>query len=367
LSAQKHIVVVGAGIIGASIAWHLTEAGARVTILDAREAGGVATRNSFAWINASWGNPLEYFLLRIRAMAEWKRLAEAVPEVPLRWSGGLLWDLPPDKLEAYALEHGGWGYGIRRVDREEAKTVEPGLLDPPDFALHVAEEGTAEPALTAKVLIEDAVARGARFLPNNTVTEFVQEGGSVRGVVAGAGVVSADEVVLAAGAATPSLAARVGINVPMTTPAGLLVHSRPHPKILNGLVMAPRLHMRQTAKGRIVSSADFSGGDPGPDPAATADALFAETKAMLSGAGDLQLDFHTVGYRPMPADGFPIVGRAGVRGVYVAATHSGITLAPAIGRFVAAELMTGRRDPLLAPYGPDRFEVTDGARESGKL
>src|SRR5882672_5238210 len=102
LTAQKHIVVVGAGIIGASIAWHLTVAGARVSVFDANGAGGVATRNSFAWINASWGNPEPYFRLRIRAMAEWRRLAAEVPKIPLAWSGGLVWDLPAAELEAYA-------------------------------------------------------------------------------------------------------------------------------------------------------------------------------------------------------------------------------------------------------------------------
>jgi len=63
-----------------------------------------------------------------------------------------------------------------------------------------------------------------------------------------------------------------------------------------------------------------------------------------------------VGLRPIPADGFPAVGRAqGIAGLYLAVMHSGITLAPAIGRFVADEIVTGRRDALLAPYGPERF------------
>ena len=51
--AGKKIIVVGAGIVGASIGWHLTRAGASVTIVDAGQAGGVATPASFAWINAS--------------------------------------------------------------------------------------------------------------------------------------------------------------------------------------------------------------------------------------------------------------------------------------------------------------------------
>ncbi|TKB31447.1 MAG: FAD-binding oxidoreductase, partial [Mesorhizobium sp.] len=59
---------------------------------------------------------------------------------------------------------------------------------------------------------------------------------------------------------------------------------------------------------------------------------------------------------PTPIDGFPIVSRAdGVGGVYAAVTHSGITLAPAIGLFAAREIVDGERDPLLAPYALSRF------------
>ena len=56
-SVAKQIIVIGAGIIGASIAWHLTKAGAGVTVVSESGAGGVATPNSCAWLNASWGNP----------------------------------------------------------------------------------------------------------------------------------------------------------------------------------------------------------------------------------------------------------------------------------------------------------------------
>ena len=110
--------------------------------------------------------------------------------------------------------------------------------------------------------------------------------------------------------------------------------------------------MRQTAEGRIVAGSDFGGTEPGADPVETARALFAEVQAMLKGGDALKLDFHTLGYRPTPSDGFPIIGRAaGVDGLYVAVMHSGITLAPVVGLFATQELTTGRRDPLLAPYG----------------
>lgn len=134
------------------------------------------------------------------------------------------------------------------------------------------------------------------------------------------------------------------------------MHSRPYEKLLNGLVIGDRLHMRQTAEGRVIAGSDFGGADPGMDAAATARDLFAAMKAMLRGADGLELDFHTIGYRPTPVDGFPIIGRAeGTGGVYVTVMHSGITLAPAVGLFAAREILDGERDPLLDPYGLARF------------
>ena len=118
-------------------------------------------------------------------------------------------------------------------------------------------------------------------------------------------------------------------TLPVTAEPGLLVYSRPQGPLLNGLVLAPELHMRQTAEGSVVAGADFGGGDPGKNPAATARDLFRQLQSMVTGGEALDLGGYSVGYRPMPADGFPIVGRPpGRDGLYVAVLHSGITLAP---------------------------------------
>ena len=87
--------------------------------------------------------------------------------------------------------------------------------------------------------------------------------------------------------------------------------------------------------------------------------LIAKVQALVRGAERVELDFHTTGYRPTPADGFPAVGRVGQRqGLYVAVSHSGVTLAPAIGLFAGRELLYGERDELLVPYHADRPELT---------
>ncbi|MBL8128556.1 MAG: FAD-binding oxidoreductase, partial [Chloroflexia bacterium] len=59
---------------------------------------------------------------------------------------------------------------------------------------------------------------------------------------------------------------------------------------------------------------------------------------------------------PMPADGYPSVGSvSAIPGYYEAITHSGVTLAPLIGRSLAATILGQPPDPLFAPYRPDRF------------
>lgn len=355
MADKRDIIVVGGGIIGASIAWHLAAAGAQVRLI-AEKTGGVATPTSFAWINASWGNPEPYFRLRTRSMAEWTRLAQDVPGVQLAWCGGLCWDLPREELIIFAREHGKWGYDIRQVSSDEAARIEPALRQAPDLALHVREEGAAEPVAATLALIESARARGLDVLEGMTVTGLEMTAGKISGVRTTEGVLTADAVVVASGVNTPKLAATVGVTVPIEAPPGLVVHSKPVPKMLDGLVLATELHVRQTHEGRIIAGSDFGGTDPGSDPEGAARDLFDKLKAFLKGGESLEMDFHTVGYRPTPKDGFPILGGAkGVEGLHLAVTHSGITLAPAIGRFAAEEILTGEKEPLLAPYRLSRF------------
>jgi glycine/D-amino acid oxidase-like deaminating enzyme len=353
----RSITVIGGGIIGASIAWHLTAAGAKVRLV-CETQGGVATRNSFAWINASWGNPHDYFKLRMRAISEWSRLKHDVPELPLSFRGGICWDMPEKDLLAYAQNHAAWGYDIRRIDAADIRSREPALTSVPDLALLVPAEGVAEPRATAELLIADAKRRGLELIENVHVSGLRKDAaGHIISITTDHGEWPTEEVVLAAGAATSSLAATAGIDVPLETPPGLLVHSKPMAPMINGLIIAPELHLRQTAEGRLVAGTDFGGMDPGTDPDGAAAELFTKVKAFVKDGEALELDFYTVGYRPTPEDGFPILGRAdGVDGLYLAVTHSGITLAPALGLFAAREILDGEREALLAPYQLSRFE-----------
>jgi glycine/D-amino acid oxidase-like deaminating enzyme len=111
-----------------------------------------------------------------------------------------------------------------------------------------------------------------------------------------------------------------------------------------------------TTGGRLVAAASFDDAHSDADGAVAAAELFDAMKGMIASGASLSPDFHVVGRRPIPKDGFPAVERAaGIPGLYTAVMHSGITLAPVIGHFVADELLTGRRESLLEPYGLGRL------------
>ncbi|MBM3520103.1 MAG: FAD-binding oxidoreductase [Alphaproteobacteria bacterium] len=352
---SKRVIIVGAGILGASIAWHLAKAGAGVTVIEGGTPGGIATAASWAWINASWGNPEPYFRLRQRSMAEWRNLDREVPGLAVNWCGGLIWDLAPDELEAFARQQSAWGYKLRRVDHSAILAIEPNLRQVPDFAYHAPGEAMVEPVAAARALLDGAVAHGAQVLSETRVKWLIEEGDRVAGVHTDEGPLHADETIVAAGAATPELLASIGIVLKLKTPAGLLAHSRPARELLRGLVMTPGLHVRQTAEGRLVAGTDLAGADPLDQSDAMAADLMEKTRALIAGSEDLALDFHSVGFRPTPADGFPAIGRPGGRpGLYVAVSHSGMTLATIVGLFARDEILDGHRDPLLLPYAPDR-------------
>ena len=113
--------------------------------------------------------------------------------------------------------------------------------------------------------------------------------------------------------------------------------------------------MKQQVDGRVVVGVGPRAGLPAQSPEGARETL-AAAQTILPGLTSADLESATPGLRPMPDDELPIVGFAGpVGGVYVAVTHSGVTLAALIGRLVASEILEGAPCDWLAPYRLSRF------------
>ncbi len=351
------IIIVGGGIIGATFAYRLALSGADVTLLDAeRKVGGVATPNSWGWINASWGNAENYFRLRLHSMGLWRKLDKDIPGLAVQWTGGLLWDLPEADLRAYVQQQSGWGYDVRLVDSIEISKLEPNIGVVPQIAALAVCEGSVEPTHAVEKILQAAQLLGADILQGVRVKRLVEGDGRIIGVMTDDGILEADDVVLCAGVATTELLQPLGLKIAIDTPPGLLVHSEPVGETLNGLVMAPELHVRQTPDGRLVAGSDFAGMDPGDDAEAAAEKLFHMLQGFIRGGDALKLSHHTVGYRPTPQDGVSVIGRVdNLNGLYVCCTHSGITLAPALAELGTREILTDEIQDMLQPFRPARL------------
>ena len=352
MAIKPRIIVVGAGILGASIAFHLARQGAKATVVADGASAGQTTPSSFAWINASWGNDPTYFELRMESMRRWRRLDQEVPGLGLTWGGSLTYDMPDEALDRYLEEFFARGYPIRRVSEAEIRALEPRLHKPPGQAVLAEAEGAVEPVVAARELLR---ASGAELLRSH-VHGIDLSGDRVTSVMTEEGPLQADEVVLAAGTATPGLLATVGRHLEIDAPPGLLVHTNPLPRLIGRLIIAPEIHLRQKQDGRLVAGSDFGGSPIDRGPMAVAEELLGLIRSLVLGAGSARLERYSVGYRPTPKDGLPIAGRVpGLDGLYVAVMHSGITNAPAVGAFAADEILGGKRHPLVRPYGLDRF------------
>ncbi len=353
----KKVIVIGGGIIGASTAFHLARSGADVRVLErASTVGSLATAHSWAWLNASWGNPPDYVSLRMASLEQWRGLATVNPKLAPRWCGSLLWDYPEDELRAYVTARQAHGYQAELVSKADVMRMEPGVAEPPELAVQVADEGDIDPVLATQGFLEAAESHSAQIETGVSVKQLTEKDGLVSAQLASGETVTADEIVLAVGVATAKLLGGIDIKLAMEMPPGLLIRATARPNSLRGLVMAPGIHARQRADGVIIAGSEFTGADPGSDPGQTAQGFFNRLQAFLKADSRLEFEGFGIGERPTPADGMPAVGRPkGTRNLYVMVMHSGITLAPAVGAFAAREILGGERDPLLTPYHPDRL------------
>lgn len=339
---RKGVVVVGAGVVGASVTYHLARLGVPVVLLDREPApaSGV-TGASFAWIGGTGGDwPGGAEDLRGSVLADHRRLEAEVPGYAVRWTGSLTWtgETAPDPRPVP---------GGRRVVRDDIAALEPHLRDPPAHALHIPGDGGLDPVAMTRALIAAACARGATVIAGTAVTSLETSGGRVVGVRSPTRFHAADTVVLAAGTGVAALCAPLPAEVRVPVSPALRVRVAAPPGLVKTIVSAPEFEVREVRDGELLMTLPRVD-DPSP-PAlerAARDALRLLENA-FRGAGTCCLLDHRLGHRPMPAHG-PLIGPvAPDRSAYVAVMHSAITLAPTAGRLVAAELTTGEPAPEL--------------------
>jgi glycine/D-amino acid oxidase-like deaminating enzyme len=373
--ASRRCVVIGAGILGASVAARLAAAGLQVTLLDQDRPGRGTSRWSLAWLNSNDKSPRAYHDLNHAGIRAWAELAPGLdgtawyrPVGHIELAAGPL----PAELEARVRRLAEWGYPARLVGPAEAAGLEPALRRPGAGAWFPGEGYLlTEPLITS--LVARARSHGAQLRtgdPGRVTAVETGPGTALRVRTAAGPAIEADEVVCCAGRWTPALAAvpLIPWDTPGSAAPALVVRVGPvtSPGPVR-LVHTPELSLRPQAGGLLHVEAPDAAVDlhtPQAELDRWAGEFLRRAGRTVRGLDDARVLAVKVCIRPLPADGQSIVGRLpGTGGLYVAVTHSGVTLAAHLAGLIAAELATGTPAPGLAPYRPGRFE--DRVHEQG--
>lgn len=407
-------VVVGAGIVGLSVAWFLQERGVAVTVVDRTGVGAGASWGNAGWVAPGLAIPLnEPTVLRygLRSLLD----PGAPLHVPLRSGPGLWWflarfaancrwsswgravrgnlPLSEEAVEAYdVLTSNGVAAPTRAAPvtaafsntrqrdgllRELARMAEAGqsvehrVLSADELYEHAP---LASPNLTSGVRVD-----GQRHLDPG---EFVQalgnavvsrgaelrlfEVGDIR--IQGRGVtvrqgdddgeqITADVAVLATGAWLPRLAKSFGVRVPVRAGRGysfIVPVDRPVP----GPIYLPGVRVACTPyrdRLLVAGTMEFSTPEAPPEPARPK-AIIDSTQRLLHGVRWDERRDVWVGSRPVTHDGRPLVGPVHEPKVYLAGGHGmwGLTHGPATGRLLAEQIVTGKQPDALRELHPLR-------------
>lgn len=377
------VAVIGGGIVGCSIAYQLAKAGAAVTLFERNFIASQASHGTFAWINATWAKqPRSYHHFNQLGLQHWHELGREL-DIPIVWGGSLEWfdsEERQRRLEEDIDEQIEWGEPASMLDAKQMAALEPRLaIEASTRAAYSAADGAVNPVEVCHRLVESARQLGAQCHEGVSVDDVrIDEATGNCSLLTSNGELPVDRYVIATGADPIAIETLAAAEVPQRSTPGVIVVTKPVPPLVSRIIVAPGVHVHQRADGRIVLGEQAGVPADGshatrladrptrfPDDAIAnqhAERLMALARRFIQGLEAIEVEEVIIGWRPLPLDGHPVLGSSSERPKsYIAVMHSGVSLAPIVGKLVTSEIMTGRESPLLSAYRPNR-DFTDSGR-----
>jgi sarcosine oxidase subunit beta len=378
VSETADVVVIGGGVTGASIAFHLAERGVRrVTLLEKAALASGPTGRSTAIVRQHYSNEVtaRMALESLRVFQTWGERVGG--DCGFTCTGFLVGVQEADRaaLEGNVALQRGVGIDVRLVAGDELRRLEPQLFAE-DLAVAAwePESGYCDPVSTTTSLAEAARARGARIVQGREVSGVRVEGGRVTGVETTAGPVAAPAVVVAAGPWAQRLTAAVGASLPIEAsrhpvcafrrPADFGRAPMIYADFVNQFYLRPEI-------GELCLVAPSTRRPPASSPTPTATTPAVNDLDTITDFGGratrrypvLEHGFSRGGWAgiyDVTPDWHPVLDAIDeVPGLFVAAGFSGhgFKLCPAVGRMVAELVTTGRRAGGVEFFRADRFRT----------
>ncbi len=377
------VVVVGAGIVGAAIAYELAKRGHDVLIVEKGTLGGAVSGASLACISTHMMDLDELPLLRWSCEA-WKRLHDEFGGFEYHACGQLRFVLRDDDIDVarrWVDAERGVGLAPELLDPTQVREVEPLLEGPVVGASWSTADAVVNPFLAVRMFLKAARSQGARVRAHCPVEALVESDGAIRGVrTTDREVVAARQVVLAAGPWTARLAATVDLALPIKPrKAQCLATVRMPPSIRRvvgacesgGGVEAGYTQIQQAHNGQILFNTVLAGGqsdDGAQDNVSQVDEPFVRDSVatllmLFPQLLDVALLRSWVRFEAVTPDDRFLIGSGGPDGLWIAAGDcgTGFVRAPAIARCVA-DMLTDET-PIFdtSIYAPGRFDGSKAA------
>jgi glycine oxidase len=368
------VVIVGGGVMGSSIAYHLASRGVRPLLLEQRRIGDAPSASG---ASAAMVTVLADHDAPVRAQSQLSRrlLRDLAPrllertgiDVEYRRLGSIR--LAFSEQEAGDLRGGALARHTELdepaewLDARVVRDAEPAAPETILGGLHIPSAESVYAPKYVRALAAASAALGATVQQGVSVNGFTVAGNRVTEVHTTLGTIAAGQVVLATGAWTGAVADWLGASVPVVPQRGQIVALAPEagqPRVAK-LLLTAFGYVAPKANGTVVVGAthEFVGFDARVTTAGIR--YLADLALRLApGLSAATLKHAWAGFRPMmvEGDGLPAVGRLpGLDNAYVAAGHGaiGVNLAAAVGHQLAQLLLGEEPDLSLAPFAPGRL------------
>lgn len=378
-------IIVGGGIVGCTTAFFLSLKGQKVAIVEKEQLASGTSASNFSWINAtSKTSNAAYHRLNARGVSMYDDLAAefGADALGLKSIGSLGYVSCSDETAFAALEEqehalAAFGYPNRRINLEELREAEPHMVFPDDMvALLAPADKCLDASRFVRLMADQVCQHGGQVFESTTALELIADDeDAVTGLATSKGEMTAPAVILTSGPNTPEVLGNLtgfdgfATRFPVRKVPGLLVTTPPVPDgLVRHLVYTDtggEFHVFPDFNGGLrIASDDTDGeiiGDQSPENLRElAKGLLRRMQKLAPEfAGETLIDECklSIGIRAYPEDGLSIAGPLpGATGLFVIATHSGITLAPVLGCLMADLIVDGEVPEMLEPFGLDRLQ-----------
>jgi sarcosine oxidase subunit beta len=367
------IVILGAGVMGASIAFHLAKRKAgKIVVIDKGHVGQGGSGRSSALIRMHYSYPpeVQLALVSLHMFENWR---DAVGEDGDFRKTGFVRIVHPgetERLKQNVEMQRKLGVSVKLIDRIELQELEPDwTVDEVELAAYEPDSGYGDGAGVANDFLTRARELGVTYFSKTEALEFLVKGDRLRGVRTDHGEFAAPAVVAATGPWTQPLFQRIGIDLPIETEYHQVAILKNAPDMRGGgcacIDSVSATYFRSDAHDKFLIG-DFygqRGADPDNFPQRASDdgleEIIERASRRVPKLENAEVMRGVTGVYDMTPDSRPLLGEIpGVSGLHICAGFSGMgfKISPAIGMVMSELLLEGRGKTVdISSFCPGRF------------